>query len=170
MICGVTSKYGWEKRTCCLRCSLLTKPAAASTGPLGLPSWPNRSSRLSAVSILSVTPRSSAKRLTSSYSKPVSPLRSWKYVAGLFRVITRNTPSSLIRSSVLGLSTQALSIRKSPVAMSHLAHRGRKAVGENICAVYANGPRRHISTAGDLSANRLETVLQPAETWLGEQL
>src|SRR5450830_769274 len=158
MICGVTSKYGWEKRTCCLRCSLLTKPAAASTGPLGLPSWPNRSSR------------SSAKRLTSSYSKPVSPLRSWKYVAGLFRVITRNTPSSLIRSSVLGLSTQALSIRKSPVAMSHLAHRGRKAVGENICAVYANGPRRHMSTAGDLSANRLETVLQPAETWLGEQL
>ena len=40
-------------------------------------------------------------------------------------IITRNTPSSLIRSSVLGLSTQALSIRKSPVAMSHLAHRGK---------------------------------------------
>ncbi len=37
--------------------------------------------------------------------------------------------------------------------MSHLAQRGRKAIGENIGAVYAKDNGRHISTAKGLSAS-----------------
>ncbi|CAI8964264.1 hypothetical protein EMIT0373P_50329 [Pseudomonas chlororaphis] len=83
-------------------------------------------------------------------------------MAGLLRVTTRSTPSSFTRSSVLGFSTQALSIRKSPVAMSHRAQRGRKAIGENICAVYAKDNNRHISTAKGLSARGLGPRPEPS--------
>jgi len=45
--------------------------------------------------------------------------------------------------------------------MSHLAQRGRKAVGKNICAVYAKDPGRHISTESRRSASDARERLEP---------
>ena len=74
--------------------------------------------------------------------------------AGLWRVITRSTPSAWTRSRVLGSSTQPPSSRRIPIADSQRAQRDRNADWANISAVYAKHPARHISTASAFSASR----------------
>ncbi len=50
--------------------------------------------------------------------------------------------------------------------MSHLAQRGRKAIGENIGAVYAKDNGRHISTAKGLSASDRRVALEASRMGL----